>query len=128
MQSLSHRASFKQTKNTHQERFQHAIKQRNHSHHSSNSQNDDYRNAFNWLDESKVSHFTSSNTEDFDDFDCDTSSENENIKYETSSESEDEENPKISKKEKAKKAKMSSEEKKSEKMKYLLNLYCVYEI
>ncbi len=49
--------------------------------------------------------------------DCDTSSENENIKYETSSESEDEENPKISKKEKAKKAKMSSEEKKSEKMK-----------
>ena len=42
MQSLTHRASFIQTKNTHQERFQHAVKQRNHSHHSSNSQNDEH--------------------------------------------------------------------------------------
>ena len=33
-----------------------------------------YSNAFSWLDESNASHFTSSNTEDFDDFDCDNTS------------------------------------------------------
>ena len=41
---------------------------------SEDSKKDSYSNAFSWLDESKASHFTSNNTEDFDDFDCDNTS------------------------------------------------------
>ena len=41
---------------------------------SEGSKKDRFSNAFSWLDESKASHFTGSNTEDFDDFDYDNTS------------------------------------------------------
>jgi hypothetical protein len=44
------------------------------SENSEDSKEDKYSNAFNWLDESKADHFTTSNTNDFDDFDCDNTS------------------------------------------------------